>query len=101
MLGVKLTMDTRNVRKISTRAKYFLGFLMASTVLSPPAICQSSAGIPAHSKLKPLFNGKNFSGFDILLKNRGINNDPGKVFQVEDGILHISGEEFGGLVTKK
>jgi hypothetical protein len=57
--------------------------------------------IPPHDKLKPLFNGKNFKGFDTLLKNHGLNNDPDKVFQVENGALHISGEEFGGLVTKK
>jgi hypothetical protein len=57
--------------------------------------------IPSHGKLVPLFNGKNFNGFDTLLKNHGINNDPDKVFQIENGALHISGEEFGGLVTKK
>jgi hypothetical protein len=57
--------------------------------------------IPPHGKLAPLFNGKNFNGFDTLLKDHGINSDPDKVFQIENGALHISGEEFGGLVTKK
>ena len=51
--------------------------------------------------LVQLFNGQNFTGFEILLKEHGINNDPNKVFRIEDGVLHITGEEFGGLVTKK
>jgi len=57
--------------------------------------------IPPHGKLKPLFNGKNFKGFDTLLQDHGINNDPNHVFQVQDGALYITGQEFGGLVTKK
>jgi hypothetical protein len=36
-----------------------------------------------------------------LLEKHGINSDPDKVFQVEKGVLHISGQEFGGLVTQK
>ena len=56
--------------------------------------------VPPHSKLKRLFNGKNFHGFDTLLKDHGIDSDPNHVFRIENGALHISGEEFGGLVTK-
>ena len=68
------------------------------------AVCgnaQTSASIPRHGKLKPLFNGRDFSGFDTFLEKHGVNHDPDKVFQVENGVLHISGSEFGGLVTKK
>ena len=62
---------------------------------------QDAAKIPAHGKLKPLFNGKNLKGFDTFLEKHGVNSDPDKVFQVENGILHISGVEMGGLVTQK
>lgn len=72
--------------------------LLAGTVA---ARSQELRAVPPHGKLKPLFNGKNLKGFDTLLQNHGINSDPQKVFQVEDGALHISGEEFGGLVTQK
>ncbi len=64
------------------------------------ATAQDAAKIPAHGKLKPLFNGKNFKGFDTFLEKHGINSDPDKVFQVENGVLHISGAEMGGLVTQ-
>lgn len=51
--------------------------------------------------MKLLFNGKNLKGFDTFLEKHGINSDPDKVFLVEDGVLHISGAEMGGLVTQK
>src|SRR5436190_534299 len=44
---------------------------------------------------------KDRAGFNTLLEKHGINSDPDKVFQVEKGVLHISGQEFGGLVTQK
>lgn len=72
-----------------------------STIGSSISFAQQTPRVPPHSKLKPLFNGKNFKGFDTLLEKHGINNDPDKVFQVEDRLLHISGQEFGGLATKK
>ena len=66
-----------------------------------PAMAQEQPTIPPHGKMTRLFNGKNFDGFDTLLEKHGINNDPDGVFKVEHGMLHISGEEFGGLVTQK
>src|SRR6266849_6094695 len=32
-----------------------------------------------------LFNGRNLEGFDTFLKTKGLNNDPDKVFQAQDG----------------
>jgi Domain of Unknown Function (DUF1080) len=75
--------------------------LIVATVVASAGLAQQTLSIPPHGKLKPLFNGQNFKGFETLLQKHGINNDPDKVFQVEDGALHISGQEFGGLVTKK
>jgi Domain of Unknown Function (DUF1080) len=75
--------------------------LIIATVVASAGLAQQTLSIPPHGKLKPLFNGQNFKGFETLLQKHGINNDPDKVFQVEDGALHISGQEFGGLVTKK
>ena len=52
-------------------------------------------------KMKPLFNGKNLDGWYTFLKYKGKNNDPEKIFAVENGQLHISGKEFGYMCTKK
>ncbi len=84
--------------RILERCAYALSALL---LLGTMAFAQSAPTVPPHGKLKPLFNGKNFNGFDTLLQNHGINSDPDKVFQVESRELHISGKEFGGLVTKK
>lgn len=48
---------------------------------------------------KPLFNGKNLDGWYSFLPSKGKNNDVDKVFTVEDGLLHISGKEFGYICT--
>ncbi len=82
---------------------------LLSTALTAVSICvvsmigsaQTSAGIPAHGKLVKLFNGKNLDGFDILLKSSGVNQDTKHVFTVEKGgVIHVSGDDFGGIVTK-
>jgi len=65
---------------------------------------------------KPLFNGKDLSGWDTYLGPRydtllkktdsipvGLNNDPSGVFKVvrmgDENVLRISGENFGGIST--
>lgn len=60
------------------------------------SITQSEA-----QKFKPLFNGKNLNGWYSFLKNKGKNNDSNQVFTVNDGLLKITGQEFGYIVTEK
>jgi hypothetical protein len=76
---------------------------IALVALSCSALGQDEAsGIPPHGKLVKLFNGKDFSGFDTVLKSKGINSDPEHIFTVErNGIIHVSGNDFGGIVTQK
>ncbi len=47
-----------------------------------------------------LFNGKNLDGFYTYLETNKY-KDPKHVFTVKDGVLRISGEEWGGLTTRK
>lgn len=46
-----------------------------------------------------LFNGENLDGWYTFLKDKGRDNDPNKVFTVQDGLLTITGEEFGCITT--
>ena len=48
-----------------------------------------------------LFNGHNLDGWYTCVKDRGRDNDPKAVFKIEDGIIHISGEEWGCITTNK
>ena len=52
-----------------------------------------------NSKTIYLFNGKNLNGWYTFLKVRGRDNDPKKVFTVADGLIRISGEEWGCITT--
>lgn len=46
-----------------------------------------------------LFNGKNLDGWYTYLKDRGRDQDPKQVFTVADGMLRISGEEYGCVTS--
>jgi hypothetical protein len=78
-----------------------LSLATVGLALTVAASAQDRPSVPPHGKLVLLFNGEDFTGFDKLLEKQGINHDPDKVFRVENGVLHISGKEFGGLVTQK
>lgn len=71
--------------------KYTIQFIVAILLL----------GDTYAQKTRSLFNGKDFSGWYSFIKNRGKNNDSAGVFSVKDGLLHITGQEFGYLVTEK
>lgn len=48
-----------------------------------------------------LFNGKDLSGWYTYLQKSGKNHDPLGVFTVDNGILRVSGEEWGGIITNE
>lgn len=51
-----------------------------------------------------LFNGKDLSGWTIFIDPKGEkyspSSSPETVFQVADGLIHVSGERFGALTTR-
>ena len=47
-----------------------------------------------------LFNGKDLSGFYTFIKDRGRGGDPKSVFTVKDGVIRISGEEWGCITSE-
>jgi hypothetical protein len=57
--------------------------------------------IPAHKSAIVLFDGSDLKNFDTFLTSQGLNSDPEHVFQVEGGVIHVSGKEFGYFITKK
>jgi hypothetical protein len=46
-----------------------------------------------------LFNGKNLDGWYTFIRERGKNVDPKKVFTVKNGMIRVSGEEFGCITS--
>lgn len=70
-------------------------------LLSSAVAWASTKDIPPHGPAMVLFDGRDLNGFDTFLKSKGLNSDPDHVFQVEHGVIHISGTEFGYIITKQ
>jgi hypothetical protein len=66
-----------------------------------PEIPSFARDVPSVRSGEPIFqfNGKDLTGFYPYLRGHG-RDDPNKVFTVRDGMICISGEEFGGLTTR-
>ena len=47
-----------------------------------------------------LFDGKDTAKWYTFLRDHGKNKDPNDTFTIRDGILRISGQDFGGLITR-
>jgi 3-keto-disaccharide hydrolase len=61
----------------------------------------TSGDIPPHGRPVVLFDGRDLRNFSTFLKDHGLNNDPEQVFRVEKGVIHISGTEFGYIITRQ
>jgi hypothetical protein len=77
--------------------KVFLGCCLLSCLFSQAQEI-NKIGL---AKMTPLFNGNDLNGWYSFLATKGKDNDPEKVFNVEKGMLHISGKEFGYICTNK
>ena len=80
------------------RSIFLLSALSGAQALPEPLLAADAGNGSGWIRL---FNGRNLEGFDTFLKTKGLNNDPEKVFQVQDGMLHISGAEYGYVITRK
>ena len=65
-----------------------------------PVIIMLLTGTTGFGQLQ-LFNGQNLDGWYTFLQDRGRDTDPREVFTVQDGMIRISGEEWGCITTNK
>jgi len=71
--------------------------------LIAPLAVAARAGDAREGDAIRLYNGKDLAGWSIFIRHKDGSDprsDPKGVFRVEDGILHVSGEEFGCLTTR-
>lgn len=73
--------------------------LFLSGTAHVPALSQATKKNSKREAIK-LFNGSNLDGWYTFLQHRGRDNDPKKVFTVHDGMIRISGEEWGCITTQ-
>ena len=94
----------------------FMSFILLSSPLlaAQPLATDSPLASKEGQAWQTLFNGKDLSGWEPYVsyqpetneynlkskhQPRGVNDDPKKVFSVVDGMLRVSGEEWGGLTS--
>jgi hypothetical protein len=65
---------------------FSIGLVLA--LLALPTFAQSTRPNDTE-RWQPLFNGKNLDGWYTFLRDIGKDKDPDRVFQVEDGAIHI------------
>ena len=75
-------------------------FCIVAFVTVALAIAQTP-GIPAHGPAVVLFDGANLNQFETFSPSKGLNNDTDHIFTVEDGAIHVSGKEYGFVITKQ
>lgn len=77
-------------------------FLMSSSFLHGQNLTPEDVAA-SYSESDPisLFNGENLDGWYTFIQNRGRNIDPIGVYSVRNGLIRISGEEWGGLTTEE
>ncbi|WP_321476758.1 DUF1080 domain-containing protein [uncultured Paludibaculum sp.] len=63
------------------------------------SLATASDAVKPEKKIK-LFNGKDLTNFYVFLKDSH-REDPKKVFTVANGMIHISGAEWGAVTTEK
>ncbi len=76
----------------------------STCLVSVCVACLAAAPAQEPSAVRPskptaLFNGQNLQGFYTWLEHSK-QEDPKNVFSVRNGLLRISGEEWGGIATK-
>jgi hypothetical protein len=65
---------------------------LAAALAAPCRADDAAAGF------KPLFNGRDFTGWKIYLLGDA---DPAKTFSVKDGVIHCTGQPLGYMITDK
>lgn len=66
----------------------------------PSKATQHSSSL-ADTNAVELFNGKDLSGWYKFIQHRGKDRDVKNVFTVDNGMIHVSGEEYGSIVTNE
>jgi hypothetical protein len=81
------------------RCRTLLASLAVAT-LALGLLTRSPAADDKASGFTPLFNGKDFTGWKIFLRNNADNNQT-KTFTVKDGEIHCTGQPNGYMLTDK
>ena len=78
----------------------FMAYLITAGIRAYADEPTADAPIKPTDKVITLFNGKNLDGLYTWMKDTKY-EDPRRVFRVTDGMLHVTGDGFGSVTTKR
>jgi hypothetical protein len=87
---------------MKTRSIKLIALLITALIIIPAtAYGQGKSKTAKVNKTQKteLFNGKNLKNWEFYLRDASV--DPAKVFTVQNGIIHITGDPFGYMRTKQ
>ena len=88
----------RHATLISATCKFvYVTTIVLATFCNAQEGSREQAVSPTNDVIK-LFDGKSLNGFYTWMKDSG-REDPRQVFRVTDGLLHVTGDGLGGLLT--
>ncbi|MCK5861505.1 MAG: DUF1080 domain-containing protein, partial [Candidatus Hydrogenedentes bacterium] len=73
--------------------KIFGSFLLALLLFVMAAAAADAVSLD-------MLDGENLSRWYIWIKDRGRDQDPKQVFTIKDGVLRVSGEEWGCITSQ-
>jgi hypothetical protein len=90
--------------KIRKQILYWMAIFLTMVIIVNSGFTKSHIGKVTTKKTASqpalkLFNGKNLDGWYTFIKGKGRNNDPNKVFTIQNDLIRVSGEEFGCITT--
>lgn len=88
-----------NIRKLHLGRIVQIGIVLI--LLSGTYSCKNTKPTVTENATVSLFNGENLDGWYTFIKDRGRNEDPKNVFSIENGLLRITGEEWGCITTNE
>jgi hypothetical protein len=90
------------LRRFATLVMIAACLVFAGADAPAPAVPDFAKRLPEIKSGEPVFafNGKNLDGWYTFLHGEKY-EDPNKVFSVQDGMLRISGQGYGGITTKQ
>src|SRR5262249_24963647 len=97
---IELTPGTIRPGDLAMRIRRLLLVIVTLWIGADAASADQDEQTPIRpGKAIALFNGKDLTGLYTWLKETK-KDDPGKVFSVEEGVLHISGDGYGYVATE-
>jgi hypothetical protein len=86
-------------RTIQLTAVLIIALLMIPAAIMAQGKAKKEKAPKAQKGTIALFNGKNLNNWVFHLKDPAV--DPAKVFTVQNGVIHITGDPFGYMRTKE